>query len=127
MENKTEDKKSPAGKPVVDAAAAKPVKQVKVVLEFPFDYDGREITSLTFRRMKTKDSYVGEDIENPAKAGFALFAALAGVKIEVIEELDIDDLEKVSEETLPLMGKSALAVAAAQKKKMLENQSNGET
>lgn len=123
METKHDNKKLPAEKPVAPASPAKPVRQVVVDLDFPFNYDGREITSLTFRRMKTKDSYVGEDIENPAKAGFALFAALAGVDLELIEELDIDDLEKVSEETLPLMGK----LAAAQKKKMLENQSDGET
>ncbi|SDR00030.1 phage tail assembly protein [Pseudovibrio sp. Tun.PSC04-5.I4] len=81
-------------------------KSVTLDLEFPISHDGREIKSLSFRRMKAKDSYVAEGEENELKAGFLLFASLAGVSIEVIEELDVSDLERIGEVIKPLLGKS---------------------
>lgn len=88
------------------------LKNVTVDLDFPVEFDGREIKSLTFRRMKARDALAGEGIENEVRAGYAVFAALAGVDIGVIEELDLEDLAKVSEEVAPLMGKR-LAEAAS--------------
>lgn len=85
------------------------IKTVTVPLEYPFLYDEREITELTFRRMKAKDTLVAEGEENKAKAGFLLFAALADVDVELIEELDVEDLETIGEKVTPLMGKSATA------------------
>lgn len=82
------------------------LKSVTVDLEYPVLHDGREIRSLTFRRMKAKDAFIAEDEENKTRAGYLLFAALAGVDVAVIEELDIGDLEKISEAVVPLMGKS---------------------
>jgi hypothetical protein len=82
-------------------------KTITVDLDYPVEHDGREITSLTFRRMKAKDALVAEDEQNKARAGYLMFAALAGVDVAVIEELDIEDLEKIGEAVVPLMGKSA--------------------
>lgn len=82
---------------------------VTVVLNYPISFGGMEYASLTFRRMKAKDALVAEDETNKARAGYLIFAALAGVDIAVIEELDIEDLEKVGEAVVPLMGKSASA------------------
>jgi hypothetical protein len=81
------------------------LQSVTVELEFPVSYEGREIASLTFRRMKARDALAGEGIENEVRAGYAIFATLAGVDIAVIEELDIEDLAKVGDEVKPLMGK----------------------
>jgi hypothetical protein len=78
---------------------------VTVELEYPVTHEGREIKSLTFRRMKARDALAGEGIENEVRAGYAIFATLAGVDVAVIEELDLEDLAKVGEEVAPLMGK----------------------
>ena len=77
-----------------------------VNLQYPVVFDGREITSLTFRRMKAKDALVAEGETSEARAGYALFAALAGVDVEVIEELDVADMEAIGEAIVPLMGKT---------------------
>ena len=98
-------------------------KSATLTLEHPFEHDGREVTCLSFRRMKAKDSYVAEGEQNQARAGFMLFAALAGVDVEVIDELDIEDLERVGEVIQPLLGKSQ---AKQLKKVMNETKSAGE-
>lgn len=82
-------------------------KSVTVDLEWPIEYDGREVKSLSFRRMKAKDALVAEGETNQARSGYALFAALAGVDIALIEELDIEDLEAIGQAVVPLMGNSA--------------------
>lgn len=87
------------------------VKSVTVPLEFPLEeVAGKKldtpITSLTFRRMKAGDATVAEGEGDKVKAGYRVFAALAGVDVEVIEELDMDDFQTVSEKVGPLMGKS---------------------
>lgn len=99
---------------------------VTVDLDFPFEFEGREVKSLSFRRMKAKDALVAEGETNQAKAGYRLFAALAGVDVAVIEELDMEDLEKVTEAIVPLMGKSG-AKALEEVRRKAENQSSGET
>lgn len=86
------------------------LRSATVTLDYPVQHEGREIQSLTFRRMKAKDALLAEGEENKARAGYLLFAALAGVDLAVIEELDIEDLEKIGEAVVPLMGKSAEAL-----------------
>lgn len=94
-----------------DNAMTENFKSVTVELDYPVTYEGREIASLTFRRMKARDALAGEGIENEVRAGYAVFAALAGVDVAVIEELDIADLEKVADEVTPLMGKPRAEMA----------------
>ncbi|WP_319498092.1 phage tail assembly protein [uncultured Cohaesibacter sp.] len=73
------------------------------------------ITSLHFRKMKVKDTLVAEEEKSELKSGYLLFARLAGVDVSVIEELDVEDLEKISEVMPQFMGKSAaLTLAEAQ-------------
>ncbi|HEV7293115.1 MAG TPA: phage tail assembly protein [Devosia sp.] len=91
-------------------------RSVTVDLAYPFEHEGREVKSLSFRRMKAKDALVAEGETNQAKAGYLLYAALAGVDVQIIEELDIEDLEKIGEAIIPLMGKSAAAAMDKQKK-----------
>lgn len=80
---------------------------VTVDLNYPFEFEGREVKSLSFRRMKAKDAIIAEGETSQARAGYLLFASLAGVDVKLIEELDIEDIEKIAEAIVPLMGKSA--------------------
>lgn len=81
----------------------------------PIDYNGNSYPSLTLRKMKAKDLVAGDLVQGDARKGFAIFASMAGVPIGVIEELDIDDLERLNEVAAPLMGKQMRAAAAAAK------------
>lgn len=81
------------------------VSSVTVPLEFPVTVGGREYRELTLRRMKAKDTLIGEGESNEIRVAYRLFAVLAGVDAEVIEELDISDLETLGEKVAPLMGK----------------------
>ena len=92
-------------------------KTVTVTLDCPIEFDGRPVTSLTFRRMKARDALGGEGETNPVRAGYKLFATLAGVDVKLIEELDVDDLEKIGEAIVPLMGKSAMEAYEEEKAK----------
>ncbi|MBP1852110.1 phage tail assembly protein [Rhizobium halophytocola] len=98
---------------------------VSVDLSFPVQFDGREIKTLSFRRMKAKDALIAEGEANQTRAGYLLFAALAGVDLKVIEELDIEDLETISEAIVPLMGKSA--AKALSEEKLRATRSDGAT
>ncbi|WP_223479259.1 phage tail assembly protein [Oricola indica] len=100
---------------------AKRPKTAKHTLIEPVEVDGKTYTELTFRRMKAKDALVGENETNPVRAGYLIFAALADVPVEVIEELDMEDLEAVGEVAAPLMGKSAAAMARDAKEKALQS------
>ncbi|OJY07179.1 MAG: hypothetical protein BGP07_16750 [Rhizobiales bacterium 63-22] len=89
------------------------ITSVTVPLEYPVPYNGTEVKELTFRRMKGKDTLVAEGVESQVRAGYMIFAALAGVDVELIEELDLVDLETVGEKVAPLMGKSVQAAVDA--------------
>ncbi len=79
-------------------------------LATPVSHEGATYNELTLRRMKAGDSLVAEEHQSQAKAGMALFAAMAGVPVEVIMELDMDDFMDLTEKAAPLMGKSGLAM-----------------
>lgn len=83
---------------------------VKLALTTAVEFEGVTYTELHLRRMKAKDTLVSENERDETKAGYLLFATLAGVPVEVIGELDIDDLEALSDAVVPLMGKSAVKV-----------------
>ena len=93
------------------------VTSKKVPLEYPFEYDGREIDSLTLRRMRAGDALVGEQTKDSAEAGYLLLARLADVDVEVIKNMDLEDFETAQEAMVDMMGKSARkAVEEATKK-----------
>lgn len=87
-------------------------KTVTVPLNEPVHHDGTEYKSLTFRRMKARDALVAEDEKNQIMAGYKIFAALAGVPVDVILDLEMIDLARVSEEVAPLMGKLPASLGA---------------
>ena len=82
---------------------------VTVQLSEPVEHDGKSYSSLTLRKMKAKDLVAGDLVTGDTRKGFAIFASMADVPIGVIEELSIDDFERLGQEAGPLMGKSAAA------------------
>jgi SpoVK/Ycf46/Vps4 family AAA+-type ATPase len=55
-------------------------------------------------------------VTSETRKSFAIIASMAGAPIGVVEDLDIDDFERLSEVAAPLMGKSAMAVINGQGK-----------
>ncbi len=86
------------------------IKTVTVPLSEPVTVDGKTYDSLTFRRMKARDTLVADDESNQIAAGYKMFAALADVSLDVILELDIEDLAEVGVAVAPLMGKRGAAL-----------------
>lgn len=85
---------------------------VTVMLGQAVEHDGKTYASLTLRKMKAKDMVAGDLVTGDTRKAFAIFASMAGVPIQVIEELDVDDFEMLGREAAPLMGKSARLAAA---------------
>lgn len=83
----------------------------------PVTFNEKSYPSLTLRKMKAKDLVAGDLVDGETRKSFAILASMAGVPIGVIEELDVDDFERLSEVATPLMGKSAQAAIAAAKGK----------
>jgi phage FluMu protein gp41 len=85
---------------------------VTVTLATPVKVGEKEYASLTFRKAKAKDLIASDAVSGEARKSMALYASMGDVPIKVIEELDLDDFEDVSEKVVPLMGKKATAAAA---------------
>ena len=85
--------------------------------ESPVTFNDKLYPVLTLRKMKAKDLVAGDLVTGESRRTFAILASMAGVPIGVVEELDIDDFERLSEVAAPLMGKSAMVAIAAAKEK----------
>lgn len=83
----------------------------------PVIFNEKSYPALTLRKMKAKDLVAGDLVSGETRKSFAIIASMAGVPIGVIEELDVDDFERLSEVATPLMGKSAQAAIAAAREK----------
>jgi hypothetical protein len=72
-----------------------------VRLSDPITWEGREITEIKLAKPRVKDlkrmqaSLVG--VEDRLDQGIAMAAALTGLPVEAIEELDTDDFTAISE------------------------------
>lgn len=88
-------------------------KTVTFTPDEPVTFDGKPYPVLTLRRMKAKDLVAADLVEGATRKSYAILASMAGVPIQVIEDLDIDDLERLQEVAAPLMGKSAIAAIEA--------------
>jgi hypothetical protein len=86
----------------------------------PITYNDKTYPALTLRKMKAKDLVAGDLVTGDMRKSFAILASMASVPIGVVEELDIDDFERLSEVAAPLMGKSARAAIKAAKEKTTE-------
>jgi len=89
---------------------SKKIRTVEISLSEPAAHEGVTYDKLTLRRMKAGDTLVAEGEPNKAKAGFLLYAAMAGVPVEVIEDLDMDDFLILIEKAAPLMGKPGAGI-----------------
>lgn len=81
-----------------------------LTLKHPVEFEGMTFTELNLRRMKARDALVAEGEGNQVMAGYHMFAALAGVDVEVILELDMEDLTELGAKVAPLMGKRGAAL-----------------
>lgn len=86
-------------------------KTLTFKLDEPVEHDGQTYAELTFRKMKARDLIASDVVTGEMRKSFALFASMAGVPIQVIEEMDGDDFIRMGMEVAPLMGKSAAAAA----------------
>ena len=91
---------------------ATPRTIVTVTLDTPVTFNGETFAQLTLRKLKARDLVAGDLVTGEAHRAMAMFASMAGVPLGVIEELDIDDFERLGQEAAPLMGKSAAAAIA---------------
>ncbi len=95
-------------------------KTLTFTLDEPVKFQDETYSALTFRRMKAKDLIAGDAVKGDMRKSFALFASMAGVPIQVIEEMDGDDFMRMGMEVAPLMGKAGKDAAAAIKGKAPE-------
>lgn len=79
----------------------------------PPEHDGKTYKTLTLRKMKAKDMVAADLVQGETRKAFAIFASMAGVPIQVIEDLDADDFIRLGQEAAPLMGKRGKAMAEA--------------
>lgn len=84
--------------------------QVDIDLQFPVDFDGANVTQLTMRRPKVRDSFKAQRAKGSEfEKGLALIADLCEVKQEMLLELDEIDLEKLQAQYLDFTGKWEMA------------------
>lgn len=79
-----------------------------VKLDYPIEFDGQTIGEFTMRRPKARDTLkqgraTGSDFEK----GLHLLADLCEQPIEIVQELDEVDLEKVQAQYLAFTGRQA--------------------
>ena len=80
------------------------MSETSIQLKFPLSYKSNggtkiEVPVITLRRMKAKDlkTIKFADVASDPSAMFPLIAALSGLPIDVVEELDIADLKTVTD------------------------------
>lgn len=79
-------------------------------LLFPVEFDGENVTQVTMRRPKVRDSLKAQRAQgNEMEKGLALIADLCEVKKELLLELDELDLEKLQAQYLDFTGKWEMA------------------
>lgn len=89
---------------------------VEFRLDWPVEFKGEKIEALTFRRRKAKDLVAMDAVKGDMAKTMAMYASMCGKPLPVIEDMDADDFERMVEATLPLMGKTAAAMAERQAK-----------
>ena len=81
-------------------------KSVTVQLSEPVEHNGITHEQLVFRRCKTRDLVAMDKVSGDTRKTCAMYASMADVPLQVIEELDLDDFNEVAQQTAPLLGKS---------------------
>ncbi len=72
--------------------------KIKITLKYPFQFEGREITELEFRRLKTGEVRRGTAKGDEMQTAINIAAISAGLPVEAIEEIDAADFSAISEE-----------------------------
>ncbi|SMC43248.1 Phage tail assembly chaperone protein, E, or 41 or 14 [Fulvimarina manganoxydans] len=99
-------------------------KTITVKLEDPVEFDKKTYTELTFGKLKAKHLAAMDLVKGESVKPMAMYASMAGVPLPVIQELSIDEWEKVQEETIPLLGKS---MQAHMRRHLEKQEASGET
>lgn len=97
--------------PAATQAAAPATVEIK--LDYPVTWKDKTIDTLVFRRRKARDLVAMDAVKGDMAKTFALYASMCGQPLPVIEEIDGDDMDRIMELTLPLMGKTAAAAKVA--------------
>ena len=77
-----------------------------VELEYPFEFQGEQITEITIRRPKMRDMKNTQKIKDDMEKSIRMIADLAEVPPKLVEELDTLDFGKVSAKVGEFMGVS---------------------
>jgi hypothetical protein len=82
-----------------------PTAPLEFSLQFPVTHDGKIYNSLFINRIKGKTLLeMNRTMQsNPEAADFALYAAMCGVPVGVIEEMDADDFIDMTEVAKPFL------------------------
>lgn len=75
-------------------------------LQYPFEFDGEEVTELTLRRLKRRDLKKFEKIKSNTAKVDAMIADLAEVSPNLVDELDAVDIRGLSDVLVGFMGLS---------------------
>lgn len=82
-----------------------PATQIEFPLTYPITHDGKIYNSVFINRIKGKTLLeMNRTMQSsPESADFALYAAMCGVPIGVIEEMDADDFIDMTEVAKPFL------------------------
>ncbi len=75
-------------------------------LETPVTVNGETHEVLHLKRQRGKDLVVMDKFQGQLQRSYAMYASMADVTLPVIEAMDGDDIERLTEEAVPLLGKS---------------------
>ena len=70
---------------------------LKITLKYPFQFEGREVKELSFRRLKVGEVARGTHKGDEMKTAMHISAIAADLPIEAIEEIDAADFSAISE------------------------------
>jgi predicted metal-dependent TIM-barrel fold hydrolase len=71
--------------------------KIKIKLKYPFQFEGREISELEFRRLKTGEVRRATHKGDEMQTAIAVAAISAELPVEAIEDIDAADFHEISE------------------------------
>ncbi len=77
-----------------------------ITLQYPFTFEGQEITEITIRRPKMRDMKKAQKHKDDMEKSIHMIADLAEVSPKLVEELDTEDFGAVSAKVGEFMGVS---------------------
>lgn len=80
------------------------INSVTFVPSQPLEYAGKTYTELTFKRPKVGNLASMDAVDGELHKVLVFLASLSGVPVGAIEELDLEDLQRLAESIRPLTG-----------------------